>query len=227
MCTVRSIWRGHIGNLPTLNWVLSIFSLPLHHSRDKLFQALSVLQLGGAWKEARSHLYACSHQCWDTILCHHLFEMLLFSRHPKGPRIHPLSANYCRIALLSSLSKAMEWSILLTWESFFTTSGLQFGFKWGFSTTLCTGVLKAVINHYLNEGSKVFACLIDASKALVWLTTVFSLISCWKGVRTPKPVVRLLLPWYKSQQLCICWMGRSSDYFQVTTQAIAQAAIAK
>ena len=87
---------------------------------------------------------------------------------------------------------------------------------WGFSTNLCTGVLKAVINYYLNEGSKVFACLIDTSKALIWLTTVFSLISCWKGVCTPKPVVRLLLRWYKSQQLCICWMGRSSDYFQVT-----------
>ena len=84
---------------------------------------------------------------------------------PKGSKDPSLSASYCGIALASSLSKVMEWSILLTWESFFTTSDLQFGFKSGFSIILCTGVLKAVINCYLNNGSKVYACLIDASKA--------------------------------------------------------------
>ena len=109
----------------------------------------------------------------------------------------------------------MEWSILLTWESFFTTSDLQFGFKSGFSTTLCTGVLKAVINCYLNNGSKVYACLIDASKAfdLIDHRILFDKL-LERG--TPKPVVCLLLRWYKSQQLCICWMGRSSEYFKVT-----------
>jgi len=28
-----------------------------------------------------------------------------------------------------------------------------------------------------------------------------------------QPVVYLLLRWYKTQQLCIHWMGRSSNYF--------------
>ena len=51
-------------------------------------------------------------------------------------------------------------------------------------------------------------------RLLIWLTTIFSLISCWKDC-TPKPVVRLLLRWCKSQQLCIRWMGRSSEYFKV------------
>ena len=32
----------------------------------------------------------------------------------------------------------------------------------------------------------------------------------------PKPLVRLLLRWYKSQHLSIRWMGKSSDYFQVS-----------
>ena len=134
---------------------------------------------------------------------------------PKGSKDPSLSANYRGIALASSLSKVMEWSILLTWELFFTTSDLQFGFKSGFSTTLCTGVLKAVINRYLNNGSKVYACLIDASKAfdLVDHQILFDKL-LERG--TPKPVVRLLLRWYKSQQLCIRWMGRSSEYFKVT-----------
>ena len=112
--------------------------------------------------------------------------------------------------IYSSLSKVMEWSILLNWESFFTTSDLQFNY--GFSTTLCTGVLKAVINRYLNNGSKVYACLIDASKAFDLVDHRILMLE--KG--TPKPVARLLLRWYKSQQLCIRWMGISLEYFKVT-----------
>ena len=33
----------------------------------------------------------------------------------------------------------------------------------------------------------------------------------------PKPLVLLLLRWYKTQHLCIRWMGKSSDYFQVSS----------
>ena len=33
------------------------------------------------------------------------------------------------------------------------------------SRLLCSGVLKALISRYLNYGSQVYACLIDASKA--------------------------------------------------------------
>ena len=98
---------------------------------------------------------------------------------------------------------------------FFSTSDLQFGFKSGFSTTLCTGVLKAVINRYLNGGSKVYACLIDASKAfdLVDHSVLFKKLL---QRNMPKPLVRFLLRWYKSQHLRIRWMGKSSDCFQVS-----------
>ena len=32
----------------------------------------------------------------------------------------------------------------------------------------------------------------------------------------PKALIHLLLQWYKSQQLCVRWMSRSSSYFQVS-----------
>ncbi len=54
---------------------------------------------------------------------------------PKGSKDPSMSANYRGIALASSLSKVLEWSILLTWNDYFCTSELQFGFKSGFSTT--------------------------------------------------------------------------------------------
>ena len=33
------------------------------------------------------------------------------------------------------------------------------------TTVLCTAVYIETINHYMNEGSDVYSCLIDASKA--------------------------------------------------------------
>ena len=66
---------------------------------------------------------------------------------PEGSKDPSLSANYCGIALATSLSKVLEWSILNTWNEFFITSDLQCGFKSGFSTTLCTGIIKTVINR--------------------------------------------------------------------------------
>ena len=134
---------------------------------------------------------------------------------PKGSKDPSVSSNYRGIALASSLSKVLEWSILLSWSQFISTSELQFGFKSGFSTTLCTGIMKAVINRYLNRESKVYACLIDASKAfdLVDHSILFEKLL---ERNMPKPLVRLLLRWYKSQHLSVRWMGKSSDYFQVS-----------
>ena len=135
---------------------------------------------------------------------------------PKGSKDPSVSSNYRGIALASSLSKVLEWSILLSWSQFFSTSELQFGFKSGFSTTLCTGVMKAVINRYLNRGSKVYTCLIDASKAFD-LVDHSNLSEKLLERNMPKHLVRLLLRWYKTQHLSIGWMGKSSDFeFQVS-----------
>ena len=70
--------------------------------------------------------------------------------------------------------------------------------------------MKAVINRYLNRGSKVYAC----SKAfdLVDHSILFEKLL---ERNMPKPLVRLLLRWYKTQHLSIRWMGKCSDYFQV------------
>ena len=45
------------------------------------------------------------------------------------------------------------------------TSDPQFGFNRGFSAELCSGILKNVITKYLHNGTNVFGCFLDASKA--------------------------------------------------------------
>ena len=72
------------------------------------------------------------------------------------------SANYRGIALASCFSKLLEYCILEDFGSCLLSSHLQFGFKPGLSTTLCTGVLKATISRYFAGGSCAYGCLVDA-----------------------------------------------------------------
>ena len=75
------------------------------------------------------------------------------------------SDSYRPIALAPTLSKMLEWCILIFDEAAFSTSPLQFGFKEGFSTDLYTGLLKNVIGRYTMNDSTVYGCFLDASKA--------------------------------------------------------------
>ena len=84
---------------------------------------------------------------------------------PKGNKDTTCSQNYRPIALASSMSKVLERLILMKYESFFYSNSLQFGFKPGFSTTLCTATVKNVVSRYMHNGSYILGCFLDASKA--------------------------------------------------------------
>ena len=45
------------------------------------------------------------------------------------------------------------------------SNSILIGFKNNHSTVLCTAVYIETVNHYMNEGSDVYRCLIGASKA--------------------------------------------------------------
>ena len=45
------------------------------------------------------------------------------------------------------------------------TCDMQFGFKSNHSTVLCTAIYIETITQYVNEGSNVYSCLLDTSKA--------------------------------------------------------------
>ena len=57
------------------------------------------------------------------------------------------SDSYRPIALAPALSKVFERCILIIYNSAFFTPPLQFSFKKGYSTTLCSGLIKNVISH--------------------------------------------------------------------------------
>ena len=134
---------------------------------------------------------------------------------PKPSKDPTCSDSYRPIALAPNLSKVLERCILTVYHKFFVTSDLQFGFKPGFSTSLCTGTLKNVVSSYIHKGSKVYSCFLDASKAFdrVNHDLLFKLL---QGRRLPKSVLRFLFQWYKDQSLKVRWNSTLSAPFGVT-----------
>ena len=134
---------------------------------------------------------------------------------PKGLKDPSDSSNYRGIALASCVSKVLEWCIILTWSQYFVTDDLQFGFKPGHSTTLCTGTLKAVVNCYIKRSSNVYVCLIDASKAFDTVDhyVLFKKLLT-RGILIP--IARFLLHWYRNQLVCVRWNGTDSAKFSVS-----------
>ena len=67
---------------------------------------------------------------------------------PKRNKDITCSQNYRPIALASTLSKILEHLICTKFAAFLSSSPLQFGFKAGSSTTLCTGMVQNVVSRY-------------------------------------------------------------------------------
>ena len=123
--------------------------------------------------------------------------------------------NYRPIALTSVLSKILEKLILKRCSTFLDSTDNQFGFKPNSSTDLCVFTLKQVIDYYKCNGSPVYMCFLDASKAFdrVQHDLLFSKLI---DRNVPQLIVRLLMYWYSSQTFVIRWGHHYSDCFMVS-----------
>ena len=75
------------------------------------------------------------------------------------------SDNYRGISLSNSICKFYDYVFIDLNMEYLKTDDMQFGFKNNHSTVLCTVVYIETINHYMNEGSDVYNCLMDTSNA--------------------------------------------------------------
>ena len=120
--------------------------------------------------------------------------------------------NYRAIALSNSLSKVLETLFLSKVNSVDLCDKYQFGFKAGHSTSLCTNAMKSVVDYYTRQGSHVFLCFVDFSKA-------FDKVNYWKLFQkllddnVNVSVVALLAFWYSNQSSRIRWKSVLSDAF--------------
>ena len=124
------------------------------------------------------------------------------------------SKNYRSIALSSQILKLFDWIVLLLFGESLGVDQLQFAYQPGASTTMCTWAAVETISYYLRNGSNVYTCLMDMSKAfdLVRFSTMFRKIIC-AGLSLI--FVRILIFIYRNQFANVRWNGIFSDFFRM------------
>ena len=124
------------------------------------------------------------------------------------------SKNYRSIAMSSLILKLLDWIILLLFGNSLGVDELQFAYQPGSSTSMCTWAAVETIDYFMRNGTDVYACLMDMTKAfdLVKHSLLFKkLISAGLSVI----FVRLLLFIYMNQFANVRWNGSFSDFFSV------------
>ena len=116
--------------------------------------------------------------------------------------------SYRAIAGSSLLLKLFELCVLSVWGDKLHSDTLQFGFKRGCGTSSATWLVQEVLQHYLREGSKPIAVVLDCSKAfdLAKFDILFERLLTDR--RMPAIVVRVLAYSYQEQLAWVRW-GRS------------------
>ena len=188
------------------------------------------------FKNTKSEHYIYASQKFKVILCMLFQSMLVHGHMPedltrsvivsipkdKGKDLSN-SSNYRGIALCDALAKLFDIWILHKYSETLSTSDYQFAFKQNHSTVLCTSVLKEIISYYTNNGSSVYVCLLDASRAFdrIHFGKLFHVLLD-KGL--PAIVIRVLLDCYTNQNVYCRWNSILSSNIE-TVNGVRQGAI--
>ena len=123
--------------------------------------------------------------------------------------------NYRGITISPIASKVLEHLLKSMLSPFLATNPLQFGFKKKSSTMHAAYCLKETINHYVDNGSRVFCAFLDASKAfdrLVHAGLFIKLIA--RGV--PLILLNIIIYWYSHLSCRVKWDNSFSVWFSIT-----------
>ena len=122
--------------------------------------------------------------------------------------------NYRGITISPIVSKIFEHLLKSILFPYLKTDARQFGFKKKSSTLHAIYCLKETVNHYIENGSRVFCAFLDASKAfdrLVHSGLFMKLIA--RGV--PKIFLDLIIYWYSNLKCRVKWDDCFSEWFSI------------
>ena len=125
------------------------------------------------------------------------------------------SKNYRSIAISSLLLKIFDWVVIILFSEALKLDDLQFGYQAGCSTSMATCMVLENIRYFLRNGSEVFVCLMDMTKAfdMIQHSVLFKKL-LQSGL--PPIFVRVLLFMYISQKANVRWGGHLSRIFKMT-----------
>jgi len=123
-------------------------------------------------------------------------------------------SNYRGISLIPVIAKVFENAILSLCDDALVTSELQFGFKKNAGCSDAIFALRCTVEHFVTNGSSVFAASLDISKAFDCLNH-FKLFSVLCTADIPIHVINLLCNWYSKLFAMVRWNGAYSNAFAI------------
>jgi Reverse transcriptase (RNA-dependent DNA polymerase) len=129
------------------------------------------------------------------------------------------SSKYRSIALGSIIGKLIDLVLLQKLAHKLLACDLQFGFKKGHSTSMCTQFLKETVAYYTSNDSSVYCIMLDASKAFDRVRYA-KLFLKMLNRDISSTVIRLLMTLYSNQFYNVKWNQNTSAPFPVQPYAI-------
>ena len=125
------------------------------------------------------------------------------------------SKNYRSIAISSLILKLIDWIILILFGDTLALDDLQFAYHPGCSTTMCTWAVVETISYFMRNGSEVYTCIMDMTKAfdLVKHSLLFRKLM---KAGLSLIFVRMLLFIYIMQPANVKWNGEISSIFSLS-----------
>ena len=157
---------------------------------------------------------------FNTMLHHsyvpHQFRLGFMVPLIKDPSGNNASAsNYRGITISPIVSKLFEHVLKSVFFESLTTSEHQFGFKKNSSTVHALHCLKSTVNHYINNGSRVFCTFLDASKAFDRLVHSGLFLKLMER-NVPLAFLDIIITWYNGLSCRVKWGDSFSEWFSVT-----------
>lgn len=124
------------------------------------------------------------------------------------------SKNYRSIAISSLILKLFDWILIINYGHLLKSNDFQFGFQQFSNTSLCSWVVYETIDHYLRNGSIVYGCLLDCSKAFDTIEHS-KLFEKLLNAGMPKLFIRMLMFIYRNQTENVRWKSMVSKEFNI------------
>lgn len=122
--------------------------------------------------------------------------------------------NYRAITIGSVISKVFELCVGSKFESFLSSSELQFGFKKGIGCPNAVAVVQQVVQYFNSRGSSVYVSSLDASKAFDRINHT-KLVNKLIDRNVPTCLIMVIINWYGKLTAAVRWNGILSLSFAI------------
>jgi len=183
--------------------------------QDGVFSMMASEHFINATESYYKHLCTFFNNCLRHGYMPHAMILSTLIPIPKDNNDVQNSQKYRGIALSAICTKLYEYIILELYGSLLTSSDLQFAYKSEASTTQCTWMAREVISYYNNNGSDVYACLLDCSKAFDRVRHD-KLLKKLMSTGLPPVITRSLMFMYTNSKIRVKWKDAVSEPFSAS-----------